>query len=84
MYPSFIGELTEQVSVYFIFLDALAFTNAHFGQGSGDIFLSNVGCTGSESSLLDCSHATTFYCGHSEDAGVRCHGELFPCFHYLL
>ena len=59
--------------------DALAFGSGHFGPGSGDIFLDNVGCTGSEVSLLDCSHDTSVSCssGHSEDAGVRCHGESF-------
>ena len=60
-----------------LFPDALAFGNAHFGAGSGSIFLDNVRCTGSESSLLDCSHDTSVSCssGHREDAGVRCHGE---------
>ena len=64
------------------FPDALAFGSAHFGAGSGDIFLDNVRCTGSESSLLDCSHDTSVTCvsGHSEDAGVRCHGELDSLF----
>ena len=63
--------------------DALAFGTAHFGVGIGHIFLDNVGCTGSESSLLDCSHDTSVSCanGHSEDAGVRCHGELIPIFY---
>ena len=62
----------------FIFLDSLAFGTAHFGAGIGDIFLDGVGCTGSESSLLDCFRVTNVYCryGHNEDAGVRCHGEL--------
>ena len=66
-----------------MFSDALVFGSAHFGQGSGDIFLSSVGCTGSETSLLDCNHGTSlpYYCGHDDDAGVRCHGELIPCFY---
>ena len=62
---------------YLIYIDALAFGSTHFGPGGGDIFLDNVGCTGSETSLLDCSHDTSIICdsGHTEDAGVRCHGE---------
>ena len=62
-------------------IDALAFGNAHFGAGSGDIFLDNVGCTGSESSLLDCNPDTSVSCyyGHSEDAGVRCEGNTIIC-----
>ncbi|XP_063962816.1 deleted in malignant brain tumors 1 protein-like isoform X2 [Lytechinus pictus] len=51
-----------------------ATTNARFGQGSGDILLDNVGCTGSEASILSCSHEGigSHNCGHSEDAGVIC------------
>ena len=47
---------------------------AAFGQGTGPILLGNVGCTGTESSLLSCSHSRigVNYCGHSEDAGVVC------------
>ena len=50
---------------------------AAFGQGTGPIYLGNVGCTGMESSLLSCSHSGigVTYCGHYEDAGVVCQ----PC-----
>jgi len=56
--------------------DAVAFSNAHFGAGTGAIYLDDVGCTGSETRLIDCSRSSTVYCyyGHSEDAGVRCQG----------
>ena len=56
--------------------DAVAFSRAHFGAGTGTIYLDNVGCTGSENNLIDCSRSTTVSClgGHSEDAGVRCQG----------
>ena len=61
--------------------DALAFSGAHFGTGTGDIFLDNVGCIGTESSLLDCSYVSgsNIYCyyGHSEDVGVRCQGKVY-------
>jgi len=52
---------------------ATAYSNAAFGQGSGPILLDNVGCTGSQNRLIDCTHSThTSDCNHSEDAGVRC------------
>ena len=56
---------------------ALARTNAFYGQGSGLIMVTYVGCTGEEQSLLNCTH--TGYgvtsCRHYEDAGVRCPGK---------
>ena len=51
--------------------------SASFGQGSGSIWLDNVACTGSESTLVSCGHlgvGITRSCSHSEDAGVRCSG----------
>ncbi|KFO06584.1 Deleted in malignant brain tumors 1 protein, partial [Balearica regulorum gibbericeps] len=49
-------------------------SSAHFGQGSGDIYLDDVHCTGSESSLFQCSHRGwgVHNCAHSEDASVVC------------
>ena len=34
--------------------------------------MDDVGCTGLELFLTNCSHTTNHDCGHSEDAGVRC------------
>ena len=58
-----------------ICIGATSFSDAHFGQGSGDILLNNVDCSGTESSLLECSHpgiGAIGSCSHGDDAGVNC------------
>ena len=42
--------------------------------GTGQILLDNLGCTGNEPRLVDCSHNElgVHNCRHSDDAGVRC------------
>jgi receptor-type tyrosine-protein phosphatase Q len=53
--------------------DAVPRYNAYFGQGSGSILMSLVGCTGSESRLIDCSYSSSISgCSHYDDAGVQC------------
>ena len=57
-----------------LFIAPVAVTRAAFGQGTGPLFLCNVRCTGTESSLLRCSHQVVGItpCSHSNDAGVVC------------
>ena len=60
----------------FMLTDAVAFSTAHFGAGTGTIYLNRVGCGGSETNLTDCTRGITVSCfgSHSQDAGVRCQG----------
>ena len=34
--------------------------------------MDDVQCTGTESSLISCTHITNHNCNHGEDAGVKC------------
>ena len=64
----------------------VAYREARFGEGSGPIWLDEVGCTGDEASLNDCFKNPwgEHNCGHGEDAGVEC-GELAGnCFNVIL
>ena len=53
---------------------AIAYSHARFGQDTGDIYLDNLGCTGSETSIFDCQNNGfgNHNCNHFEDAGVFC------------
>ena len=66
--------------------DATSFGLSHFGEGSGEIFLDDVGCNGSESRLFDCSHPAVGdeNCEHYEDAAVRCGKNLHFVLHTFL
>ncbi|XP_068026531.1 scavenger receptor cysteine-rich type 1 protein M130-like [Melanerpes formicivorus] len=48
--------------------------SAHFGEGSGQIWLDGVNCSGAEAALWDCLAKPwgQHNCGHKEDAGVIC------------
>ncbi|XP_036416787.1 deleted in malignant brain tumors 1 protein-like [Colossoma macropomum] len=56
-----------------------ALSDAHFRPGSGPIWMNNVDCSGSESTLKNCVSAGwgKQNCNHSKDAGVVCSGTLF-------
>lgn len=54
--------------------NAEAVHGARFGSGSGTIWLDNVDCSGTESSIAQCRHQVwgSNNCDHTEDVGVRC------------
>jgi len=57
--------------------EPVAFTKkAHFGQGTGNVLLDNVVCTGDEENIAQCRHRgfNVSNCNHDEDAGVICSG----------
>ena len=55
------------------------YIGSYFGNGTGEILLDKVECTGEEGSLLGCKHRgikgyddVSSYCHHGRDAGVKC------------
>ena len=57
-----------------LFTDAVAHSRSVFGRAPSSlpIHLDEVGCTGAESRLVNCTHAARHDCSHIEDAGVQC------------
>ena len=55
--------------------------SAFYGQGSGQIWLDDLNCVGTEEAISHCSHIGwgSHNCGHHEDASVKCLGGNF-CF----
>ncbi|XP_047659919.1 deleted in malignant brain tumors 1 protein-like [Tachysurus fulvidraco] len=51
---------------------------AYFGQGSGEIWIYDVYCRGSELTLNNCSSQGGHFCAHNMDAGVICSDHRMP------
>ena len=71
---------TAQISyISCLVLDAIAAIGGAYGAGSGPVFISQLTCSGSESSVLNCPVLQTYGlvpCDHSRDVGVRCVGKM--------
>jgi len=55
------------------------FLGNRYGPGTGQIWLDNLACTGSETHLFNCSHNGwgRHNCGHMEDVSIRCYGSVY-------
>lgn len=74
-YPSGI-HMKVRYNANLISTGAKARYGAFFGQGFGPICLSDLQCTGSEQSVLECNRNvySVRNCGHYKDVGVECDG----------
>ena len=57
-----------------------AIGGAFYGQGTGEIWLDDVYCIGTESTIADCSHkgwGSHNNCDHRKDASVRCNAGTY-------
>ena len=54
--------------------------SAHFGEGTGPIWLDDVECTAEDTSLVQCDHygMGNSDCTHSEDVSVYCGKYAYP------
>ena len=71
---------SENVFRLFHKSDGVAYKEARFGQGSGPIWLDDLKCGGSETTLGDCRSSgwNNSNCGHEEDAAVECSPGRVP------
>ncbi len=62
------------------FLGTVAFRGAFFGEGTGPIFLEGYECNDGDVRFLDCAARPLgiHTCNHSNDAGVKCIGQMPP------
>ena len=64
----------NMITIIFQFAGASTPTSAHFGQGTGQIWLDDLRCTGTEARLVDCGHRSfgVHNCSHNKDVSTRC------------
>jgi len=66
------------INCFVHFVGGIAYSNAHFGTGSGPIFLDDVQCSSSSKRLLECLSRPILSqnCLHTDDASVGCEGII--------
>ena len=67
------------LTIITLYTGATALSYSYFGNGPDPHIISNLYCSGSESSLLSCSHNfinAALYCGDSAVAGAICLGTI--------
>ena len=66
-----------KVFVLKMVLNVHLFLFLRHGEGTGHIWMDNVGCNGTEKRIQDCAQngLSNHNCAHYEDAGVSCFGE---------
>ena len=72
----------NSIMLIFCLVISVLYSHQHnFGEGTGPVFLYDVGCTGTESTLLNCCHSGIRFnwCSHSNDAGVCVHVGVHVC-----
>lgn len=62
-------------AINFLLLGVQVFRSAHYGAGTGPIFLEQLSCEGHEESVLDCEASYGLHsCTHADDVSVICEG----------
>ena len=65
-------------------------SKAYYGQGSGQIWLDNLNCSGNEITIGECPHAgwRMHDCEHNKDAGIECvangNSNVYFCTNYFM
>ena len=62
---------------YLGYKNGIAKPKAHYGAGTGKIFIDDLKCSGTEKNPFSCTHRGwgKHNCNHDEDAGVICTGR---------
>ena len=62
---------------------AAAIHRAFYGRGSGQVWIDNLDCAGTEETIRNCTHRGWGIedCSHSEDASVNCTAGKYICNH---